>query len=217
MDRLRQKLEQYAPPPPPAAWASINDRLGSAADAHLRNRLADAEVMPPPQVWAALEQHLSGHKKAAGGTPVVRMQWLRIAVALILFVAGGWWVAQYVSNRNDGTTAKTEIPVPAKDSSITPAPKPNITAQKSNSAENKASTITKSNRYVTVANNGKTVRRSKKLQPLFDCAQLEEPGAIADCRKNLMDLQRKMASSAVNPTSDFAGLLDAIKTLEENR
>jgi hypothetical protein len=72
-------------------------------------------------------------------------------------------------------------------------------------------------RYLTVATEaGKPVRLSKKVYPVFDCAEHSSALERFQCQENIEALQ-KMASSLTSPSGDFASLIDMIKTLEENR
>lgn len=72
-------------------------------------------------------------------------------------------------------------------------------------------------RYLTVATEtGKAVRLSKKVYPVFDCAEHSSAFERFQCQENIEALQ-KMASSLASPSGDFASLIDMIKTLEENR
>lgn len=72
-------------------------------------------------------------------------------------------------------------------------------------------------RYMTVATEtGKPVRLSRKVYPVFDCAEHSAAFERFQCQENIEALQ-KMASSLASPSGDFASLIDMIKTLEENR
>lgn len=72
-------------------------------------------------------------------------------------------------------------------------------------------------RYLTVATEtGKAVRLSRKVYPVFDCAEHSSAFERFQCQENIESLQ-KMASSLASPNGDFASLIDMIKTLEENR
>jgi hypothetical protein len=74
-----------------------------------------------------------------------------------------------------------------------------------------------SSRYLTVATEeGTPIRLSKKVFPVFDCAEHSTAIKRHQCKENIEALQ-KMASSLASPSGDFASLMDMIKTLEENR
>lgn len=74
-----------------------------------------------------------------------------------------------------------------------------------------------SNRYLTVASEeGKPVRLSKKVYPVFDCAEHSTAVKRYRCKEDIEALQQKMAASLASPSGDFASLMDMIKTLEEN-
>lgn len=86
-----------------------------------------------------------------------------------------------------------------------------------NATEIKTAPRPAANRYLTVATQtGKAVRLSKKVYPVFDCAEHSDALERFQCQENIENLQ-KMASSLISPSGDFASLMDMIKTLEENR
>ncbi len=76
---------------------------------------------------------------------------------------------------------------------------------------------TNSNRYVTVAAlGGKKVRLSQKAYTVFNCAENTASVNYIRCKENIQSLQKKMSVSLLSPSGDFAGLMDMIKSLEEN-
>ena len=92
-----------------------------------------------------------------------------------------------------------------------------LTSPTDETAVAKADPRPASGRYMTVANEtGKAVRLSKKVYPVFDCAEHSSALERFQCQENIEALQ-KMASSLASPSGDFASLIDMIKTLEENR
>jgi hypothetical protein len=75
-----------------------------------------------------------------------------------------------------------------------------------------------SGRYLTMANdNGKKVRLSKKVASVFDCADNAASSKSIRCKESIESLQQKMSASLVSPSGDFSGLIDMIKSLEENK
>ncbi len=73
-------------------------------------------------------------------------------------------------------------------------------------------------RYVTMADDeGKKVRLSKKAYNVFNCAENAAAINYALCKENIQAMQQKMSASLLSPAGDFAGLIDMIKTLEENK
>ncbi|HYH13671.1 MAG TPA: hypothetical protein VD794_00530, partial [Flavisolibacter sp.] len=91
----------------------------------------------------------------------------------------------------------------------------NSTISQGNLANTLTSTTTK--RYKVVAKeDGKLVRLSQKAFAVFDCAVKATANKNIRCKENIESMQEKMATSVISPTGDFAGLIDMIKTLEEN-
>lgn len=92
-----------------------------------------------------------------------------------------------------------------------------VTSTDNETAVAKATSRPPSSRYLTVATEtGTAVRLSKKVYPVFDCAEHSSTFERFQCQENIEALQ-KMASSLASPSGDFASLIDMIKTLEENR
>ncbi|HYH16025.1 MAG TPA: hypothetical protein VD794_12425, partial [Flavisolibacter sp.] len=84
------------------------------------------------------------------------------------------------------------------------------------SSKDQSGTITK--RYTVVAKeDGQIVRLSQKAYAVFDCAVKGVAQKSENCKENIETMQAKMATSMISPTTDFAGLIDMIKTLEENK
>jgi hypothetical protein len=69
---------------------------------------------------------------------------------------------------------------------------------------------------VMAKDDGHTVRLSKKAFTVFDCAENSAPHNKERCKENIQLMQQKMAASMLSPSGDFGGLIDMIKSLEEN-
>ena len=75
-----------------------------------------------------------------------------------------------------------------------------------------------SNRYVTIADDdGKKVRVSKKAYNVLNCAENRAALNNVRCKENIEAMQQKMSASLLSSSGDFAGLIDMIKSLEENK
>jgi hypothetical protein len=72
-------------------------------------------------------------------------------------------------------------------------------------------------RYLTVSNeDGKKVRLSKKAYNVFNCAENSTALNNSSCKESIQSVRKKMAVSMLSSSGDFGGLMDMIKTLEEN-
>lgn len=69
------------------------------------------------------------------------------------------------------------------------------------------------NRYMIFSNKDVAIKVSKKTFGWFDCAYNNQS---ALCNEHMDLLQEKIAASAVAPSSDFIGMMDILKTLQEN-
>ena len=63
---------------------------------------------------------------------------------------------------------------------------------------------------------GKVVRLSKKVIPVFNCADNYKSSNNLACKENIELLQHKMATSLISASADFGGLVDLLKDLKEN-
>jgi hypothetical protein len=76
---------------------------------------------------------------------------------------------------------------------------------------------TKLNGYITIADgDGNKVRLSKKAFTVFNCAENSTSTDYQRCKENILLMQQKMSASLLSPSGDFGGLIDLIKSLEEN-
>ncbi|MFN2457447.1 MAG: hypothetical protein ABR502_04525 [Chitinophagaceae bacterium] len=152
-------------------------------------------------------------------------KYISAAAILILLATGVTYLFISRSNSDvaqNSSHSKTDSPV-VKPSLVIPDTQA-ITSP-NNSQEN--NDISKSDngvnsklyaRYTTYTNeNGNTVRLSKKLYPVFDCADKSTALSNKRCKENIQSLQRKMASSAISPSNDFASIIDMIKSLEKEQ
>ena len=243
-NQLQHRLFHFEVEPPARMWEAITDALedqtSSAAD-----KLQQFEAVPKAAVWDKIEENLNvttdtqphqipSYKRLSKplryGSAVAIL--VLVAVAIFLFTnkdmasgnlaqqPGGTLPAQ---NQSNTVKASTTTPKPDRSSQSTGSGKGNgtrVDRQTYNSdSENETSTTQKaaSERYLTVATEeGTSVRLSKKVFPVFDCAEHSTAIKRFQCKENIEALQ-KMASSLASPSGDFASLMDMIKTLEENR
>lgn len=214
---VAEKLRSFEAPPPTQLWQQIEAGLENEAE-------VPSQAIPFYRRYAKTLRYSS-------------------AAAVLLLVAGAIYllannsgesnkVAQQSAttpeSRKLSTPVKREVTLLPTEEAEDPAPRSSATDQKENdnslspSPDEESSTakVTQrpsSSRYLTVASeDGQPVRLSKKVVPVFDCAEHSSALQRFQCKENIEALQ-KMASSLASPSSDFASLIDMIKTLEENR
>jgi hypothetical protein len=239
--RLRDRLIQYEVAPPPNVWEGVREALLQEEPA-LAARLSSFEITPPVNSWSAIKKSLEGEARA-GNTRSAFRRFPRYAAAaavlVLIFIS-----ARYILSRNDDplptvakeSTEPVQLPVkenpqittaaPVKQEQETTAVEKNGTARTvpSLKKENKRLVATapavrmNPNRYLTKENEeGNTVRLSRKVAPLFNCAEDLASWNSIRCRENIQVMQEKMAQTLISPSSDFAGLVDLLRSLEEKR
>jgi hypothetical protein len=221
---VKYKLENFEAQPPARVWDAIASQLDEDHP-QLREKLFAYSEEPPAETWNNIS------KKLDNPAPVLPIQKNRtrifkysmIATAVILTV-----IAITVLNNNrrkDDIAIETNPPVNGtgipKDTTI------NQTAQvpdtgKGGIPDNQVAAIPshpeKNARYLTVAHeDGTKVRLSKKVYPVINCAQQTASAISSKCKESIKALQEKMATSVNAASTDFGGLMDMLKDLEENR
>ncbi|MDB5252314.1 MAG: hypothetical protein JWP27_1483 [Flaviaesturariibacter sp.] len=226
-ETFQQRLSRFEARPPEKMWEAIAAELDQPSS--FAEKLLSYETPPPPGAWDAISAGLE--QPATPVIPIARRPrpYLRYgAMAAAIFAAV--ILVNLVSKKAEsdnvavipatkpaqldtpiGTTAATTRPTapvagPRRvDRSIASVPAPSPAKAQAN-------------RYVTMANtSGQTVRLSRKVSPIIDCAKKTEPTAWSRCKENIQTLQARMATTAGGATGDFGGLMDMIKSLEENQ
>jgi hypothetical protein len=192
--QLREKLFAYSSEPPAATWNNISKKLD-----------APAPVLP-------LQKNRTG---------IFKYSMLAAAVILTVIVT----TVLINNKRTDDIALDPDPPVNStgipKDSNINIiATRPDT--NKSAIPEDQVATVPdqpeKNARYLTVAHeDGTKVRLSKKVYPVINCAQQTASAITAKCKESIKALQEKMATSVSAASTDFGGLMDMLKDLEENR
>ncbi|HVE61513.1 MAG TPA: hypothetical protein VNA26_06825 [Chitinophagaceae bacterium] len=227
---LQNKLLQYQVNPPEKIWNSIDSSLNEEFTG--ADKLYNFEQQPSSFVWDRLSNQLDDDSLSRGKTILFFKRYhtpLRyigaaaiiaiVAITITLFVnkdaVSDELVYHPVAKENitqplkinEGLQEKVEE---SKDQVIVNDTKPQ---------SSQLNLSTKSSRYLTVANQkGKTVRLSQKALKVFNCADnIASIKTSRRCKENIQSLQQKMATSLVSPSGDFAGLIDMIKRLDENR
>jgi hypothetical protein len=232
--QLQHKFQQFEATPPKDAWLAIEERLNNS-DPALQEKLYNYEATPPAKVWNEIKSSLDNATNSSSTIPFTSRKWLRYAVAAAILGIVALGVFTYTIKKPESTIAQNPTinkekvtpnaitTTPTTSSRTNDAPKAiipikeeSISVPTSSSSKNQDVTITK--RYKIVAKeDGKLVRLSQKAYAVFDCAVKGAAQRSETCKENIQTMQAKMASSMVSPTTDFAGLIDMIKTLEENK
>ena len=228
------KLLQFEAKPPAEMWAAIEAELDQRATLPTLEKLAIFEATPPFQVWEQIERSFDTIPETEKVVTFKKYGWMRYAAAAVILMALAYTVITYGLQREDKNLAtqqhnnsietspsdKTTVNTNKgnKDQGASHPTSPLSNTQSTRETEDtKKKTTTPSKRYMTLAmDNGETVRLSKKVLPVFECADNATANIRKRCKENIENLQQKMASSLASPTTDFAGLIDMIKTLEEN-
>lgn len=242
---LEHKLFHYQETPRPENWEAINEALEDQAQFN-SHRLYNYEQMPPAALWQKIEQTLDTPATALHTTPRISntrhiFKYAAVAAILVLVATAITFLVNTNDNRNDMARTQNQSLVPAvnekeRDTNQastltnkstppdtneaivkTSAKKPFIRNQKPVTSQPIAAAKTASARYLTMADDeGKKIRLSKKAYTVFNCAENVAARNNERCKENIQSMQKKMAASLVSPTGDFAGLMDMIKSLEEN-
>lgn len=230
---LQNKLMNYQAQPPERTWEKINTALSEEYSGLIEERLYNFQAAPKEEIWNRISLQLqSGAEDEKKIYPVSQsrnnlFRYLSAAAILIIIATG---IFLFINNRTDSNVAgnttetKSNSPIDSSTSEITgtgenqviteageivPAgPKQNTDVAKKNASVN--------NRYMMLTTDrGNTVRVSKKLYAVFDCADKSTALNNKRCKENIQTLQRRVASAMITPTSDITSVIDMIKTLEK--
>jgi hypothetical protein len=222
---VKHKLENFESQPPARVWDAIAAQLDEEQP-QLRERLFAYQAEPPVNSW----DKISG--KLDAPTPVLPLQKSRtplfkysmIAAAVILTVIVITVLSTYrktndIALEGGGTRPSDGATFPNDTGRVKTATIPDT--GKGGIPDNQVASVPsqpeKNARYLTVAHDDWTkFRLSKKVYPVINCA--EQTGtAWSKCKESIQALQAKMATSVNAASTDFGGLMDMLKDLEENR
>lgn len=236
--QIQNKLLHYEVPPPSEMWDKIAASLDEPFPGSLSEKLYAFESTPPESAWRKIFNNLNAKQKEAKVVPfyVRYRKPLKYSSAAAIFIFAAVLVSLLVSKKTE-----SELPVDRtvkfsakKDSSILFESKANrqkntasaplqkgtsqsfskISQAPISSAENDDISGSLSDKYMIYYDaEGNTIRLPKKIFNAFVCP-LDRPDN-ADCKQRLKKLKEKFASSAV--TADFNGILEILKSLQENQ
>ncbi len=228
-NEFQYKLTNYQEAPPEHIWADIEAALNNQATPHAV-LLYKFEQSPPPEVWDKVEANLEEKdEKEVSITKRIHFSRYAAAAAILILLAS---VITFITRDKDGndiaklpaTEKETIIHNPSPFSDDTNNRQDNAAGITNNPTDNsyRSSDIKKertaSGRYLTIADDdGKKIRLSKKVASVFNCADDVASVKSIRCKENIESLQQKMSASLVSHSGDFSGLMDMIKSLEENK
>jgi hypothetical protein len=238
-NEFQNKLRNYEATPPEKIWPLILTELDEPADRNLE-RLYNFEAQPDGKVWDKITEQLNADTNEESKVIPFYKKYYKAfrygfaAAILITFAIG----ISLLFTKNSSDIAINPAKVDTGQTPVSSTSSVSGGEGKANSAVNNLTgnhskkagdrTTDKNdmvvrenkdplNRYTTMSNEkGKVVRLSKKVVPVFNCADNTQASNNQNCKENIQTLQRKMATSLVSPTTDFAGLIDMLKDLKEN-
>ena len=240
-ERLQYRLLQYEEKPAGKVWEAISNSLEE--NMSFSDRLLNYEERPASSIWDKIEPALEDNNdaKLVPFTRKYKRAFTYVAAAAILGIIV--IVSTLLLNNNGVADELANRPAPVTNISqqnmVTTIPDSNIKHQGSNSSNTKKNVESTSiknskagksntpnrnnglaligNRYLTMEDDhGKEVRLSKKAYSVFNCAENSIAAKRKDCIESIKSMQSKMATNITSPSADFAGLLEIIKSLEEN-
>ncbi len=235
---LKNKLFNYQEQPPEGAWENISDALNEEHASSIGERLYHHQATPNTLIWERISRqlHSNSEESISKKQPVSphwgsRLKYISAAAILILVATGLFLVIDNRTNTDVADNSSNEI---RNNHPTNSAPSMDLDVENnsemetenfsplSGSKDNK-NTVTKKNsrpnRYIFfTTNRGKTIRVSRKLYALFNCADnATAMNSKKHCQEDIQSLQHKIATASVIPTSDFSSIIDMIKTLEEEQ
>lgn len=221
---VKYKLERFEAQPPARVWDAIAAQLDEEQP-QLRDRLLAYQAEPPTAGWDHISRKLDTPAPVLplqkSKTPLFKYSMIAAAVILAVIVVS---VLSTSRKTNDialegGVRPANEAGLPKDTSQVKTATIPDT--NKGGIPDNEIAAIPsrpeKNARYLTVAHDdGTKVRLSKKVYPVINCAQ-QTGTAWSKCKESIQALQEKMATSVNAASTDFGGLMDMLKDLEENR
>ncbi|GAA4326841.1 hypothetical protein [Flaviaesturariibacter amylovorans] len=221
---LAGRLQEFAAPPPPALW----DRIESELDAPAVSTADEAPVLPRRRrnfVPYAAAAALFGAAlittlvlfNRPGSNPVARQDDPAPGAVTVPgqtsgepgVDTGAAQTAIAATPAPDDLNPDPASPARAND---TDGPKPDRSRTRTGTL---SASIAGADRYlVRTQQNGHKVRLSKKVSPVFDCAEHSTGFSWSLCQVSIGVLQEKLAAQPSAINTDFGGLIDRIMELE---
>ncbi len=218
---IEHKLFHYEVEPPAKNWDAISHALDEQMISY-PDRLYHFEQVPSAEIWTAIQPELDAITTIQPATVIPfykrNSQVLKYMAAASILVIIAIAIALLMN--------KDAVPNEVAMQPTIQEPKNNVVAAdpKGPQLTDKKQALPSSpraqfaGRYVTMADDeGKSVRLSKKAYNVFNCAENTAAINYERCKENIEAMQHKMSASLLSPSGDFAGLIDMIRTLEENK
>lgn len=232
MNDFSHKLFHFEAAPPIHVWEAIASELDNTSSG-FAHKLHSFETTPSARVWEHIDSELTKENPPAKIIPFhkKRSRFIRYGTMVAAIFVGVILINLFSKKANSDDAAKLKTnsishqPNAASSGElITSADQAQVaTPQKKEPRQSVTNTDTpainkiSSARYITLAKgDGKTIRLSKKIYPVIDCAAKTDALAWSRCKENIQAMQAKMATSVGAAGGDFGGLMDMIKNLEEN-
>jgi hypothetical protein len=218
---IEHKLFHYEVEPLAKNWDAISHALDDQLIPH-PDRLYHFEQVPSAEIWTAMQPELDAITTIQPATVIPfykrNSQGLKyVAAASVLVIIA---IAIALLLNKDAVSNEVALQPSIEE------PKKNVVIAdpKGSQLPDKKQEIPSSpraqfaGRYVKMADDeGKRVRLSKKAYNVFNCAENTAAINYERCKENIQTMQQKMSASVLSPTGDFAGLIEMIRTLEENK
>ncbi len=236
---LQHKLYNYEVTPSQEIWLALEKELEQSSSEPFK-KLFGYEEQPSVHNWNKIQMQLNAAPESTAKVVFIKSRtknvW-KVGVAAAILILALFGVNYFFSQKNDGHLSvrndKDVVSSGIRNSTIDIKSKPieneaNTAKEeraKNNIADESKGNFTTSqsnnkitaNRYTTMANDkGKVVRLSKKVIPVFNCADNYKSSNNLACKENIELLQHKMATSLISASADFGGLVDLLKDLKEN-
>ena len=227
-NQIQIKLTNYEVAPPAYVWDDIEASLNDQATPHAA-LLYNFEQAPPSDVWNKIDQSLgASNVKVVPLTKKIHFSRYAAAAAMLLIIASA--ITFFITRQNRGSdlanvpsqvnSANTDSQIAEKSDSPTNKIDETVNTNNNEKDNSTATSETKkvtSGRYMTISDEeGKKVRLSKKVASVFNCADDIASVKALRCKEDIESLQNKISASLISPSGDFSGLIDMIKSLEEN-
>ena len=211
---IKNKLSNYEANPPDKVWNAIANELDGDEQLILKGRLYYFEETPPDGIWNKISGQLT-EKPVISFYQRFLTPIKYIAAALIISIAA--WVILFCTNHKTVPKAAVQNAIIHSHKTI-PATvyKPAANTTKKEATATNTGNNEYVNRYMLLrTQQGATLKISKKGYALFPTPHTTNTTNITHTAYK--QLQSYMASVSVMPATDFAGMTELLKSLQENR
>ncbi len=218
---IEHKLFHYEVEPPDKNWDAISHALDEQMISY-PDRLYHFEQVPSADIWTAMQPELDTITTIQPATVIPfykrNSQVLKYmaAASIVVIIAIAIALLMNKDAVSNEVAMQSTIQEPKKNVVAADPKGPQLTDNKKAIPSSPRAQF--AGRYVTMADDeGKSVRLSKKAYNVFNCAENTAAINYERCKENIQTMQQKMSASLHSPSGDFAGLIDMIRTLEENK